>query len=83
MAVPAEALVFNQSGTRVAVAGEDDRVTWTEVHVARDKGTVVEVNKGLSGGERLVLSPPADLKEGGRIAPQEPKSDKPVQAAQR
>ncbi|WP_253370201.1 MULTISPECIES: efflux RND transporter periplasmic adaptor subunit [Methylorubrum] len=83
VAVPAEALVFNQSGTRVAVAREDDRVNWVEVHVARDKGTVVEVDKGLSGGERLVLSPPADLKDGGRIAPQAPKSDKPMQAAQR
>ena len=83
VAVPAEALVFNQSGTRVAVASDDDRVRWVEVHVARDKGTVVEVDKGLSGGERLVLSPPADLKDGGRIAPQAPKSDKPMQAAQR
>ncbi len=80
VAVPAEALVFNQGGTRVAIARDDDSVTWTPVHIARDKGTTVEVDQGLGGGERLVLSPPTDLKEGGRISPQ---PEKPMQAAQR
>lgn len=82
VAVPAEALVFNQGGTRVAVAREDDTAAWVGVHIARDKGTVVEVDQGLTGGERLILSPPADLKDGGRISPQGPQ-DKPMQAAQR
>jgi HlyD family secretion protein len=80
VAVPAEALVFNQGGTRVALSREDDTVTWANVHIARDKGTTVEVDQGLAGGERLVLSPPSDLKEGGRIAPQ---PEKPTHSAQR
>ncbi len=46
VAVPAEALVFNQGGTRVALAREDDTATWTNVHIARDKGTTVEIDQG-------------------------------------
>ncbi len=38
VAVPAEALVFNQGGTRVALARDDDTATWANVHIARDKG---------------------------------------------
>nr|WP_284209600.1 hypothetical protein [Methylorubrum aminovorans] len=46
-------------------------MTWTEVHIARDKGTLVEVDKGLSGGERLVLSPPPTSRTVGASPPAE------------
>jgi RND family efflux transporter MFP subunit len=77
---PADALVFNQGGTQVAVAGDDDRIEWRPVEIRRDLGDRVELGRGLEGHERLVLGPPADLKGGQaiKIAPPQPApGDKP------
>ncbi len=82
VAIPAEALVFNQKGTRVAVARDDGTVAWTPVRIERDWGATIEIDQGLSGQERIVLSPPADLSDGARITPQAP-AGKPMQAAER
>ncbi|MDR7038273.1 RND family efflux transporter MFP subunit [Methylobacterium sp. BE186] len=82
MTVPAEALVFNQGGTQVAVARDDGRAEWRKVHIRRDFGRSVELDQGLSGDERVVLSPPADLRDGQAIE-REPEGRTPVQAAAR
>ena len=82
--VPAEALVFDQRGTQVAVVGEDEHVEWRPVHVRRDFGTTVELDRGLTGREQIVLSPPADLKDGQAITRDTPPGEaKPVHAATR
>ncbi len=82
--IPAEAMVFNQHGTQVVIAGDDGRARWRDVHVQRDLGTVLEIDRGLEGGEQIVLGPPADLRDGQKIERQAPKSDdKPVTAAAR
>ncbi|GJD96180.1 efflux RND transporter periplasmic adaptor subunit [Methylobacterium iners] len=62
--IPAEALVFNQRGTQVVVARDDGTVTWRGVQIGRDLGTTIELTGGLEGDERIVLGPPADLREG-------------------
>ncbi len=84
VAVPAEAMVFNQRGTQVLVAEGDGTAHWRSIRIERDKGTTVEVNQGLDGHERLVLSPPPDLQDGSRIEV-DPGSEpgKPMQAANR
>ena len=65
--VPDEALVFNAAGLQVAVVGEDEHVHFRKVAIYRDFGTSAELRDGLAGDEQLVLSPPADLREGGRV----------------
>jgi HlyD family secretion protein len=65
--VPDEALMFDNNTVHVFVVGTDRRVTSRTVSVARDFGTESEIRQGLNGGERLVLTPPADLAGGAAI----------------
>ncbi|MBY0258671.1 efflux RND transporter periplasmic adaptor subunit [Methylobacterium sp.] len=82
--VPAESLVFNQRGTQVAVSRDDGTVAWRSVKIRRDLGTTVELSQGLEGGEEIVLSPPADLRDGQKIERQPPPTDdKPLKSAAR
>ncbi|GJD50081.1 Multidrug resistance protein MdtE [Methylobacterium crusticola] len=71
--VPAEALVFNQNGLQVAVVQDDQTVQLRKVEVERDYGTTIELRDGLEGHERIVLAPPATLRDGSKVqAPDEP-----------
>lgn len=80
--IPAEALVFNQRGTQVAVARDDGTAQWRSVQINRDSGTTIELRSGLEGTEQIILSPPADLRDGQRIERQAPPAGaKPMQAA--
>ncbi|WP_375464148.1 efflux RND transporter periplasmic adaptor subunit [uncultured Methylobacterium sp.] len=84
MIIPAEALVFNQRGTQVAVVGDDNRTEWRPVRIRRDFGQTIEVDQGLNGREQVVLSPPADLRDGQRIEREGVPADaRPFQAATR
>jgi RND family efflux transporter MFP subunit len=65
--VPAEALIFNQQGLRVAVINEDKSIHLQPVTVYRDSGSTIELSDGLHGGENIVLNPPTSLQEGGKV----------------
>jgi RND family efflux transporter MFP subunit len=65
--VPAEALIFNQQGLRVAVINDDKSIHLQPVTVYRDSGSTIELSDGLRGGENIVLNPPTSLQEGGRV----------------
>lgn len=67
VAIPSEALIFDAKGTQVAVIEPDDTVKLAHVTIARDLGTTLELGDGLNGGERVVLSPPADLQNGAKV----------------
>lgn len=73
--VPAEAVLFDAEGLRVAVIGDDDTAHMAQVMIARDFGTSVELSTGLSGGERVALQPPTNLRDGQAVKPQD-SSDK-------
>jgi len=45
----------------------DGTVHYLGVQLGRDLGQSVEIVAGLSGSERLVVSPPDGLKEGMRV----------------
>jgi RND family efflux transporter MFP subunit len=47
----------------------DDRVSSVMVVTGRARDVLIEIREGLSGGERVVLDPPADLSEGAGIRP--------------
>jgi RND family efflux transporter MFP subunit len=65
--VPAEALIFNGQGLRVAVVNPDKSIHLQPVTVYRDTGSTVELSAGLNGGENVVLNPPTSLQEGGKV----------------
>jgi hypothetical protein len=70
--VPVSALIARSAGPQVVDVRRDGTVHYLGVQLGRDLGQTVEVVAGLSG-ERLVLSPSDGLKEGLRVAAQEPK----------
>lgn len=67
--IPAEALIFDAHGTRVAVLRPDHTVHLQTITIARDLGTTLELRSGLIGGEPVIVAPPADLREGSRVLP--------------
>ncbi len=80
--IPAEALLFNGQGLRVAVVGDGGVIHMHDVSVYRDFGTSIELRSGLQGGEELVLTPPATLEEGSHVHVPQPPPTGP-QTAQR
>jgi RND family efflux transporter MFP subunit len=89
MSVPASALIFDQSGVRVATVGADNRVTLKQITIARDLGREVEIASGLAADDRVIESPPDGIATGnevriagerGTIAAGEPVPAKPAQA---
>jgi HlyD family secretion protein len=67
--VPDEALIFNQAGMQLAVVQPDNTIKLSKVTIGRDFGTTVELAGGMSGGERVVLSAPANLADGAKVKP--------------
>ncbi len=65
--VPASALIFDQSGLRIATVDADDRVMLKPVTIARDLGKEVEIASGLSAGDRVIASPPDGIAAGDQV----------------
>jgi RND family efflux transporter MFP subunit len=64
--VPAEAIIFNRDGLQVAVA-HGDKAEIRKLAVARDFGTWVEADAGVTSGEQVILNPPVNLINGGKV----------------
>jgi RND family efflux transporter MFP subunit len=64
--VPASAIIFNQNGMQVAVV-EDGIVHLNKITITADYGTEVEVNAGVRDGDQVILQPPVDLEDGGKV----------------
>ncbi len=64
--VPARAVWRRGEESAVWVV-RDDRVGAVPVVTGREREDLVEIREGLTGGERVVLDPAADLSEGARI----------------
>jgi RND family efflux transporter MFP subunit len=64
--VPADAIIFNRDGFQVAVI-EDGTAHIRKVSVTRDLGTQVEIGSGVKAGDQVVLNPPVNLAEGGKV----------------
>jgi membrane fusion protein (multidrug efflux system) len=65
--IPASALIFNQSGLRVATVGADDKVLLKTVTIARDLGREIELASGLSAEDRIIVAPPDGLADGDQV----------------
>src|ERR1700733_12414470 len=66
LVVPADAIIFNRNGLQVAVVN-DGNAEIRKVSVTRDMGTQVEVEGGVKPGDRVILNPPVNLREGGNV----------------
>jgi len=66
--IPAEALMFNRNGLQAAVV-KDGKAEIRNVRVTRDLGTQVQVDAGVSAGERVILNPPVTLVDGSKVQP--------------
>ena len=66
--VPKDAVVSENSQSYVFVVGPDDTVERRAITTAGSEGDRVEVTGGLRAGERVVVSPPATLQSGAKIA---------------
>jgi membrane fusion protein, multidrug efflux system len=65
--IPSSALIFNQSGLRVATVGPDDRVVFKNVTIARDLGRDIELASGVSVEDRIINAPPDGLSDGDQV----------------
>src|SRR5665213_3762237 len=65
--IPASALIFNQSGLRVATVGSDDRVLFKTVTIDRDLGRDIELASGLSPDDRVTVAPPDGMSGGDEV----------------
>ncbi len=83
--IPASALIFNQSGLRVATVGADDRVLFKTVIIARDLGRDIELASGLSADDRIITAPPDGLSDGDqvRVAGGSPNSKGPAKVSEK
>jgi len=67
MTVPASALMFDQSGLRVATVGVDNKVILKPVVISRDLGREVEIATGLTAEDRVIESPPDGIANGDQV----------------
>jgi membrane fusion protein, multidrug efflux system len=65
--IPSSALVFNQSGLRVATVGPDDRVVFKTVTIARDLGRDIELASGVTLEDRIINAPPDGIVDGDQV----------------
>jgi membrane fusion protein, multidrug efflux system len=65
--IPASALIFNQSGLRVATVGSDDRVLFKTVTIARDLGRDIELASGITPEDRIIVAPPDGIADGDQV----------------
>jgi RND family efflux transporter MFP subunit len=64
--VPAGAIVFDRDGLHVLVV-ENGIAHSRKITEIRDLGTEVEVSQGVKQGDQVVLTPPVDLEDGGKV----------------
>jgi RND family efflux transporter MFP subunit len=64
--VPAEAIIFNRNGLQVA-AVNDGKAEIRTLRVVRDFGTWVEADAGVRSDDRVILNPPVNLVDGGKV----------------
>ena len=75
LVIPTSALVFNASGTQVAVI-QDGKVHFQHVKVGEDRGQSMEITDGLSENDEIVAAPGEQLRtEGSEVKIASPPSN--------
>ncbi len=64
LTIPANTLLFRAEGPTVAVVGANGKVALHPVQIARTLGKTLEIDTGVSPGDRIVLNPSDSLATG-------------------
>jgi len=64
--IPSQAVIFNKDGLSAAVVSNGN-VELRKLELDADNGANVEVRIGLRPGDRVILSPPANIADGMRV----------------
>jgi RND family efflux transporter MFP subunit len=64
--IPSQAVIFNKDGLSAAVVS-NGKVELRKLELEADNGVNVEVRIGLRPGDRVILSPPANIADGMRV----------------
>jgi RND family efflux transporter MFP subunit len=64
--VPSQAVIFDSNGLSAAVY-ENGTARLRHLDLLRDNGAQVEVRAGLHPGDRIILNPPAGIRDGMRV----------------
>ena len=74
VAVPAAALIFRSTTTQVAKVDPSGKISFNDVTIARDNGSLVELASGAEPGDRLVLNISSQISAGQIVAANEPQA---------
>jgi RND family efflux transporter MFP subunit len=66
VSVPADAMIFDRNGMQVALFS-NGKAEFRKVRVKRDFGTRVELVTGIKAGDQVILNPPVNLVDGGKV----------------
>ncbi|MBV9315902.1 MAG: efflux RND transporter periplasmic adaptor subunit, partial [Gammaproteobacteria bacterium] len=75
--VPAAALLFRASGPQVARVDSSGKISFRNVTIARDDGSVVELSSGVAPGERLALNVSSQVMDGELVRARTLEPEKP------
>lgn len=67
LSIPASALIFDQSGLRVATVGADGKILLKPVTITRDLGKTIELGSGVAAEDRIIESPPDGIADGTTV----------------
>ncbi|MBV5271705.1 MAG: efflux RND transporter periplasmic adaptor subunit, partial [Afipia sp.] len=67
LSIPASALIFNNSGLRVATVSPGDKVLFKNVTIARDLGREIEIATGLAADDRIIVTPLDGIADGDAV----------------
>lgn len=65
--IPVSALMFDQTGLRVATVDADHRIRFKKVTIARDLGSEIEIGAGLAADDHVVAAPPDGIADGDPV----------------
>ena len=66
--VPASALIFRSNGAQLATVGSDNRIAMKDVTIGKNLGTEIEIESGITQGDRVVTSPLDTIENGEQVA---------------
>jgi RND family efflux transporter MFP subunit len=73
ISIPSQAVIFNSSGLMAAIVDNEGKVALRKLDIEYDNGTDLEVREGLKAGDRVIVNPPATVRDGMRVQAQTPR----------
>jgi RND family efflux transporter MFP subunit len=73
ISIPSQAVIFNSGGLMAAIVDNEGKVALRKLDIEYDNGADLEVRGGLEAGDRVIVSPPATVRDGMRVQAQTPR----------